>query len=269
MVLTSRPQLGWSRRCHPILALGALGLTGACGGDTHRVVGTLTQRCTASVPITAVDVQLGSGALSFVASTAPEVEVEVEVLLRTGRPDSDFVAQVERHLHIASTGGALRLEDAHLGTADADDWQLHVTVRVPDTLDLAGRVQVGGVAVAGVGANDLRLHVGAGTITLRADRIDGACRLAVGNGQIDAEIGQAGPGGGLVVECTNGAVRLGLPADVRGRFALDVRTGGLDVAARYGLRVEREVTAAQVRGEVGRGGPSFEVRVGTGTLDLR
>jgi hypothetical protein len=250
----------------------ALAAAAACDAGSfergRRAVGRLQHVHRPAGPV-ALTVRLGRGEVQVVAGDGRDVRFELGVWLRRERPATDFVPELAAHLAIAERAGTLAVADAHLGAADAADWELRLTVKVPAGLDLDLRVESGEVGVRLPSTNDVHAGVGAGKVHVAVDEVAGACRLRAGTGQVTAAISGQGPAGGLDAVCATGEVHLELPAGVRGTFELDVGTGGIQLDPRFAIEVERRVTAASARGHVGLGGPPLRARVEIGQIVVR
>lgn len=259
-----RPRLG---------SVGWLVLLGSALASCHptasrREVGRASHTEPAT-GLNCIDALVQAGAVEFVPCEGEDVRIEVVVLLADDRPAADSRSEFAAHVSVEREAGRLLLRDAHAGAADANDWELRVTVRLPAATDLTARLSTGRLRVAVREANDVRLDLGSGTADVAVQRLAGACRIEARTAQVTLGVADVGPGGGLDVEVDVGAAHVTLPEAVRGSFTLDVATGGIDAADRYGLNLERRMAAVSARGALGEGGPRHSIRVGTGQIELR
>lgn len=251
------------------LAVVGLVLLSGCSTGGHRKVGAVRESVAPNIPITMLRVENAAGSVRVQPASGAEVVIEAAVWLREGRPDTDFAPAFADHVTVAQRDGVFTIESAHRLTADADDWQLRLTLSVPSGvgLDLAqsvGMVQVDLPEIVGG-----RVKVETGSIELVVPVVRGALAVDLRTGEASVTVRDIGPAEGLRAACGTGQLTVTLPADVRGTFELRAGTGALDIAARYGLAEERSYARVESRGRVGDGGPAFSLTVGTGQVRLR
>lgn len=235
----------------------------------HRKVGSVRTSLVAQTPIATLRVENGAGTVHVQRASGPEVVIEAEVWLREGRPDTDFTPGFADHVTAVERGGDLSIEGAHLRARDADDWQLRLTVSVPSGVGLDLRQSVGVVRVQLPESAGGRVKVDTGSVEFDVPVVRGALAVDLDTGEATITVRDAGPTQGLRASCGTGQLTVALPADVHGSFELRASTGALDVAARYGLTENRSHARVESRGQVGEGGPSFSLTVGTGQVRLR
>lgn len=150
-------------------------------------------------------------------------------------------------------------------------WSVSYNVLVPNEIDLSLETVNGSISIADVRGN-LAFEATNGSINL--DGVGGNVRGRTTNGGVDAELtGRTWEGQGLVLETTNGGVRLRIPDDYSARIEAETVHGGIDVDFPVTVqgRIGRELSTT-----LGRGGPLIRVettnggvRIGRARGDLR
>lgn len=251
------------------LAVVGLVLLSGCSMGGHRKVGSVRESVAPQAPVTMLRVENAAGAVRVQQASGAEVVIEAEVWLRQRRPDTDFAPVFADHVTVAQRDGVFTVESAHRRTADADDWQVRLTLSVPSGVGLDVEQSVGFVQVELPEIAGGRVKVATGSIQFDVPVVRGALAVDMGTGEASVTVRDTGPAEGLRAACGTGQLTVTLPADVRGSFELRAGTGALEIAARYGLSEDRSHARVESRGRVGDGGPAFSLTVGTGQVRLQ
>lgn len=243
-------------------------LLGCGAGVTRRKVGDVTHTLTPAQALQRVFVDCRVGSVRLVPGTGTQVRVDAEVWLDRARPDSDFVADFARHLRLQDSQGVLSLADAHSG-ADADAYELRVTVQVPLGLDYTVELDTGSVSIELPTIKAVKVNVGAGQATVAADEVAGVLDVELGTGQADLEVRKQGPTAGLRAELSAGQITVTLPETAAGQLSASASAGDIQIAPRLGVQVKRDYASVTANGKVGAGGPEMKLKVSTGQIVLR
>jgi hypothetical protein len=141
---------------------------------------------------------------------------------------------------------------------------LHVlyTVRVPANAEVRATTINGGVEIKGISG---KVHAEAtnGGIVLRD--LSGTVDASTTNGGIDADLAKLADDG-VKLECTNGGIKLRLPADVKATVSARTTNGGIDTA---GLNFDAEPTRQRLNARLNGGGARVDLEGTNGGIDIR
>lgn len=243
-------------------------LVGSCQtGATRRKVGDVAHAVKPAAPVHKITVDQRVGSVRLVPATGAEVRFAAEVWLSVARPETDFVPDFAKHVQVGESAGVLAIADAHTGP-DSDDWELRLTVQVPEGLDYQVELDAGGVAIELAAANEVRTKVGAGHTKVAVAALTGSAQIDLASGQAEVAVTKQGPARGLRVEVSAGTIQAVLPPDYACELSASVTAGDVDVAPRYGVRELRDHAASRATGKVGAGGPPVRLTVATGRVVL-
>jgi hypothetical protein len=126
--------------------------------------------------------------------------------------------------------------------------QVKYTVRVPVNAEVKFSTVNGGVEVAGLSGRVTAETTNGG---VSARDISGTIEASTTNGGVDVELTRLGDGG-ATLECTNGGIRLRLPADAKASISASITNGGIDTS---GLSIETtEKSRRRLEGRLNGGG---------------
>ena len=207
------------------------------------------------VPGGTVEITNVNGLIRVEPSTGNAVEI---VATKTGKGASieDAKQALERVQIVESSGASgvkveTRVERSHgwFGSGASVEY----AVRVPAGTRARFLTVNGGVELQGV-SGEIRAETTNGGITAR--EIAGSIEASTTNGGVDIDMTQLGEGGARL-ECTNGGIRLRLPADAKASISASVTNGGIETG---GLALDTtESTRRRLVGRLNGGGP--EVRI--------
>jgi hypothetical protein len=245
----------------------ALLLCSCQGGVTRRKVGDVAHRVKPAAPLRKITVDQRVGSVRLVPAIGAEVQFAAEVWLANGRPDTDFTADFAKHVQVGESAGVLAIADAHTGP-DSDDWELRLTVQVPEGLDYQIELDAGQVAIELATANEVQTKVGTGQANVVVAALTGAAQVELASGQAVVTVNKQGPARGLRVEVGAGTIHATLPPDYACDLSASVTAGDVEVVPRYGVRPLRDHASSRANGRVGAGGPSVRLSTSTGRVVL-
>jgi hypothetical protein len=131
--------------------------------------------------------------------------------------------------------------------------QVKYMVRVPVGAEVKFTTVNGGVEVIGL-AGRVTAETTNGGVSARD--ISGTIEASTTNGGVDVELTRVGDGGAKL-ECTNGGIRLRLPADAKASISASITNGGIDTS---GLQIETtEKSRRRLEGRLNGGGPAIRL----------
>ena len=140
--------------------------------------------------------------------------------------------------------------------------EVRYTVRVPRNVELSVSTVNGGVEVTGH-SGAVRAETTNGGVVLR--NVSGAVRASTTNGGVEADVTRVAPDG-VHLECTNGGIRLRLPADARGTVSASITNGGIESS---GLSLETiESSRRHLDARLNGGGPLIRLEGTNGGIRL-
>lgn len=172
-------------------------------------------------------------------------------------------------IDLSGIGGRIALQGEFFGNTQIDSAQGPVQIHSSRTnLDLAHLT-----GSLSLDADDLRVDGAAGGMRLttrskdiEVDGLTGDASITDSNGDIHVSARQ--PLGALTLNDSTGDITLSLPAG--SNFSLNGVTGSEDtIESDWGLVQSTENDSKSIRGQVGTGGPSIELRTDHGDLTLR
>jgi hypothetical protein len=140
--------------------------------------------------------------------------------------------------------------------------EVRYTVRVPGGTDLKFSTVNGGVELSGLNGR-ITAETTNGGITARD--IAGTIEATTTNGGVDVEVTQLGDRGAKL-GCTNGGIKLRLPADAKASISASVTNGGIDTS---GLQLETtESTRRKLEARLNGGGPMIRIEGTNGGIRI-
>ncbi len=255
--------------------------------------------------IHALRLDTNTGNLELVRSETAEMTVKADVRVDKTRADAKNLGdKFEQHVRISRSGDTLTIADAHKDAPDHAAWAVSLKVAVPRALPVeaktgAGNVDVefasGSVSLSG-GAGNLTLksdrlasvaaHTGAGNATLRVRKVSGKLKADSGAGNVTLNLGEVGGkveaksgAGNVSLHLTAGGARddvtlssgsgslvLELPTGATGTFDIHSGVGSISVDGLKGVKVKKNRVGASAAGQLGEGGPHYQLHAGVGSI---
>ncbi len=220
-------------------------------------------------PIECLSTTLGAGQIRIEAGGVDAVEVEAEVLVRRKSAAAAVGdLQFEDHVQLVQNGDQVEVTSVHDEDADSDDWQLRLTIRVPDGVTLRSILGVGSLSIEVESAREIVGAVGVGDAEIVVDTVQEHVDLDVGVGQASVTIRQTAPARGMRLQCKTGSLSAYLPESVNGTFELTAGVGDVQPAARFGLDKHRQTTSAKATGRIGESTARYELTTSVGNVTL-
>lgn len=172
-----------------------------------------------------VEVRNTNGQIQVEPASGNTVEV-VAVKSARGQSPEDAKRALER-LEIVenSSGGVIRIETRYPRSGwFGPSGQVRYTIRLPKGANASFITTNGGVELRGV-SGTLEAQTTNGGIVAR--EVGGSFSATTTNGGVDVDMIHLGEAGARF-ECTNGGVRLRLPADAKATISASVTNGGID-----------------------------------------
>ncbi|HSC26556.1 MAG TPA: DUF4097 family beta strand repeat-containing protein, partial [Vicinamibacterales bacterium] len=131
--------------------------------------------------------------------------------------------------------------------------QVNYRVRVPAGAEVVFATVNGGVELNGVSGRISASTTNGGVV---GRDLSGTIDASTTNGGVDVDLAQLGDGGAHL-ECTNGGIRLRLPADARATISARVTNGGIDTG---GLQLDTtESSRRRLDARLNGGGPQIRI----------
>jgi hypothetical protein len=131
--------------------------------------------------------------------------------------------------------------------------QVHYTVRVPVAAEVKFTTVNGGVELTRLSGRIIAETTNGGVI---AREVSGSIEASTTNGGVDVDLATV-PEGGARLGCTNGGIKLRLPADARATISASITNGGIDTG---GLAMQTtESSRRRLEGRLNGGGPPIRL----------
>lgn len=213
-----------------------------------------------------VEISNVNGRIAVERSDNSSLEVVALKSARGATPESakDALGRVEIREEVTASG--VRIETKiERGSSFFNQGGVEVayTVRVPSGADMRFTTVNGGIDVTRL---DGRLDVETvnGGIVAR-DVAGAAFEASTVNGGIEVDLLRM-PERGVKLECTNGGIKLRLPADAKADISARVANGGIDAA---GLPIDAtEQSRRRLEGRLNGGGPRIEIEGTNGGIRI-
>jgi hypothetical protein len=194
-----------------------------------------------------------------------EVTIERRARATTDEAAREMLQRIE--IREETDGGNVRLETRTPSSSGFGGHEVRYLVRVPSGVHVDLRTTNGGVQVTGLDG-EIRARTTNGGIQGRALRTS-VVEGRVTNGGVDVELATALEADGQVqLDCTNGGVRLALPADSRAAVSARAVNGGVSIE---GLRLEAtgEQSRRRIEGTLNGGGARVALSTTNGGVRIR
>jgi hypothetical protein len=140
--------------------------------------------------------------------------------------------------------------------------QVQYSVRVPVGAEVKFTTVNGGVNVTGLSGRVTAETTNGGVV---GRDISGTIDASTTNGGVDVELARLGEGGAKL-ECTNGGIRLRLPADAKASISASVTNGGIDTS---GLPIETtQSSRRRLEGRLNGGGAPIHIEGTNGGIRI-
>ena len=164
----------------------------------------------------------------------------------------------------ASAGGVrieTRLQRAG-GMFGGGGAQVQYMVRVPAGTEVKFTTVNGGIELSGIKGR-IQAETTNGGIVAR--EVSGTIEASTTNGGVDVDLAKLDDGGAKL-ECTNGGIKLRLPADAKATISASVTNGGIDVNE---LPIETsEASRRRLEGRLNGGGPTIRIEGTNGGIRI-
>ena len=200
----------------------------------------------------------------------PSVGNAVEVVaLKTAKGHTSEAAkaaleriEIREEVSASSISIATKLPRSGGGWFEMGGTQVKYTVRVPAGAEVKFTTVNGGVDVSGLSGRVVAETTNGGVI---ARDISGTIDASTTNGGVDVELTRLGDGGAKL-ECTNGGIKLRLPADSKASISASITNGGIDAS---GLTLETtEKTRRRLEGRLNGGGAPIRIEGTNGGIRI-
>lgn len=251
--------------------VGACDVSVGDGGfNLEMVSGRAQDEWTRSYPLTAggrLEIVNINGKITAEPASGGAVEV---VAQRTARAMSDEAARellgrIEMREEVGD--GRIRIETRAPSTSGFGGHQVQYIVKVPAGVHVDFRTTNGGVEVTGLDGEVRARSTNGGIrgIALKTAVVEGR----VTNGGVDVELlTPVGASGKVELDCTNGGVRLAVPASSQATVVARATNGGVSVDG-VDLSVTGEQSRRRIEGTLNGGGGRIDLSTTNGGVRLR
>jgi DUF4097 and DUF4098 domain-containing protein YvlB len=173
-----------------------------------------------------VEIANVNGQIEVEPSTGNTVEVVAKKYARGASPEQAKQALERIEIVEAATPASVRIETKVQRTGGwfGSSGSVQYTVRVPRGAEMKFSTVNGGVELRSV-SGSIHAETTNGGITARD--LAGSLDASTTNGGLDVDIRELGERG-VKLECTNGGIRVRLPADARASISASITNGGID-----------------------------------------
>jgi hypothetical protein len=212
-----------------------------------------------------VEINNVNGKIDVEPSAGQTVEVVAVKIARGATPElakealgrADIVEDANRDLVRVTTKYA-----RNQGWLHGQNVQVEYTVKVPANAEVKFTTVNGGVNVNGLGGRITAETTNGGVV---ARNVAGTIDASTTNGGVDVELARVGEEGAKL-ECTNGGIKLRLPADAKATISASVTNGGIDSG---GLNLETtESSRRRLEGRLNGGGPVIRLSGTNGGITI-
>jgi hypothetical protein len=197
-----------------------------------------------------------NGKIQVEPSTGNTVEVVAQKIAKAATPAAakEALGRIEIREDVSPSSISLETKlPRGGGWFEMGNTQVKYTVRVPAGTEVKFTTVNGGVEVTGLSGR-VTAETTNGGVTARD--ISGTIEASTTNGGVDVELTRVGDGGAKL-ECTNGGIRLRLPADAKASISASITNGGIDAT---GLSLETtEKSRRRLEGRLNGGGPAIRL----------
>jgi hypothetical protein len=212
-----------------------------------------------------VEISNVNGKIQVEPSTGNTVEVVAQKVAKAASPAAAREAldriEIQEEASPASIKIATKLP-RRSGWLEMGGTQVKYTVRVPAAAKVRFATVNGGVELNGLSGRIDAETTNGGVV---ARDVSGTIEASTTNGGVDVELTRVGEGGAKL-ECTNGGIRLRLPADARASISASITNGGIDTS---GLAIEKtESSRRRLEGRLNGGGPPIRIEGTNGGISI-
>jgi hypothetical protein len=212
-----------------------------------------------------VEISNVNGRIDVEPSAGNTVEVVAQKVAKAGSPAAAKEAleriEIREDVQKESVSIATKLPRGG-GWFDMGGAQVKYSVRVPAGAEVKFTTVNGGVNVTGLSGRVTAAATNGGVV---ARDISGTIDASTTNGGVDVELARLGEGGAKL-ECTNGGIRLRLPADAKATISASVTNGGIDTS---GLSLETtQASQRRLEGRLNGGGAPIHIEGTNGGIRI-
>lgn len=215
-----------------------------------------------------------NGSIDAVAAGGDQIEVTADKRGRRDDPE-DVTIEVVEHAGgvtvcaIYPTPSRARHENecapgsgGHMSTGD-NDVRVNFHVKVPAAVPFTGRTVNGNVTTSGLEA-DVDVMTVNGDLDIGTR---GLVEATTVNGSIEVRMGRADWSGSLDFATVNGGITVYLPPDLS--TEIEAQTVNGDIETDFPLTVSGRIGMRRIRGTIGAGGRTLELKTVNGSIRLR
>jgi hypothetical protein len=212
-----------------------------------------------------VEVNNVNGRIEVLPSTGNTVEIVALKTAKASSPEAAKEALQRIEIREDASASSIKIETKlprssgifHMGGAE-----VRYTVKVPASAEVHFTTVNGGIELDGMKG---RVNLSATNGGIRARDVSGPITATTTNGGVDVEVTDVAEPG-LRLECTNGGIRLRLPADAKASISASVTNGGIDAD---GLSLQTsESSRRRLEGQLNGGGPRIELEGTNGGIRI-
>jgi len=213
-----------------------------------------------------VEISNINGKIQVEPSTGNAVEIVALKSAKAATPAAAKAAleriEIREDVSPSSISVATKLPRSGGGWFEMGGTQVKYTVRVPAGAEVKFTTVNGGVDVTGLSGR-VTAETTNGGVTARD--ISGTIDASTTNGGVDVELTRLGDGGAKL-ECTNGGIKLRLPADAKASISASITNGGIDAS---GLTLETtEKSRRRLEGRLNGGGAPIRIEGTNGGIRI-
>lgn len=210
-----------------------------------------------------VEISNVNGRITVEPSGSDAVEIIAEKKARGASPEAAKAALERVEIREESSASSIRVETKVPRTSGLFGGSVEVAyrVRVPASADVKFTTVNGGIEVERL-AGRVNVETVNGGIVARD--IEGAIEASTVNGGIDVDVRHIAAGG-VKLGCTNGGIKLRLPADAKADVTASVVNGGID--ADVPLETSQK-SRRRLEGRLNGGGPRVELQGTNGGIRI-
>jgi hypothetical protein len=212
-----------------------------------------------------VDISNVNGRIDVEPSAGNTVEVVAHKTAKAATPAAakEALERIEIREEVSSAGISIATKlPRGGGWFDMGNGQVKYSVRVPAGAEVKFSTVNGGVNVTGHSGRVTAETTNGGVV---ARDISGTIDASTTNGGVDVELAKLGEGGAKLA-CTNGGIKLRLPADARASISASVTNGGIDTS---GLAIETtQSTRRRLEGRLNGGGAPIQIEGTNGGIRI-
>ncbi len=211
-----------------------------------------------------VEISNVNGKINVVPSQGQKVEVVAVKIARGATAEAAKQSLERAEIREESSRELVRVSTQipRGGWLNGGNTQVEYTVKVPAAAEVKLTTINGRVDVEGLSGRITAETTNGGVV---ARDVSGPIDASTTNGGVDVELSRV-PDGGARLGCTNGGIKLRLPADAKATLSASVTNGGIDAD---GLRIEStQSSRRRLEGRLNGGGPSIRLEGTNGGITI-